>query len=138
MAEARAPKSLCLIKDSKESLLYALSCLEAFTVRTSKCHQETDTVLVRSTVPLRLLLIGFVGFWVNYICWANNTPPGQITPNEAFVFKRKKTKGEKKKKLHGNQKSVSCVRLLNNSDLNCSELLTLTLHCNVQNWRFRC
>lgn len=80
-------------------------------------------LLVRSTVPLRLLLIGF---WVSYIRWVNNTAPGQVTPNGALVFKREKTKGGGGK-LRGNRKSVSCVRLLNNSDFNGSELLTLTL-----------
>lgn len=93
-------------------------------------------LLVRSTVPLRLLLIGFVRFWVNYICWANNTAPGQITPGRALLLKREKTKGGKN--LRGNQKSVSCVHVLNNSALNCSELLTLALHCDVQDWRFQC
>lgn len=55
-------------------------------------------LLVRSTVPLRLLLIGFVGFWVKYICRANTAAPGQITPNGALAFKREKTKERKKKK----------------------------------------
>ena len=66
-------------------------------------------LLVRSTVPLRLLLIGYVGFWVNYICWANNTAPGQITPNGALVFKREKTKGEKKKAAWKSEEYVVCV-----------------------------
>lgn len=96
-------------------------------------------LLVRSTVPSRLLLLGFVGFWVNWICWANNTAPGQITANGALVFRGKEmNRGrEKKKKLRGNRKSVSCVCLLNNSDLNCCELLTLTLHRHAPRWRFR-
>lgn len=105
--EASTPKSLCLIKYSKESLLYALSCLGAFAARRFKCHRETDMLLVRSTVPLRLLLIGFIIFWVNYICWANNTAPRQITPNRALVFK----KGEKGKKTQNKPQNKSCVEM---------------------------
>lgn len=66
-------------------------------------------LLVRSTVPLRLLLIGFVGFWVNYICWANNTAPGQITLNGALMFKREKTKGKKKKAAGKLEECAVCV-----------------------------
>lgn len=71
-------------------------------------------LLVRSTVPLRLLLIGFVGFWVNYICWANNTAPGQITPNGALAFKGEKTKGRgggegKKKAAWKLEECVMCA-----------------------------
>lgn len=98
-------------------------------------------LLVRSTVPLRLLLLGFVGFWVNWICWANNTAPGQITPNGALVFRGEEMNGggggEKKKKSCVEIGRVSCVCLLNNSDLNCCELLTLTLRRHAPGWRFR-
>lgn len=48
-------------------------------------------LLVRSTVPLRLL-IGFVRFWANHICWANNAPPGQIALGRALLFEREKIK----------------------------------------------
>lgn len=67
-------------------------------------------LLVRSTVPSRLLLLGFVGFWVNWICWANNTAPGQITANGALVFRGKEmNRGREKKKKKAAWKSEECV-----------------------------
>lgn len=62
-------------------------------------------LLVRSTVPSRLLL-GFVRFWVNWICWANNTAPGQITANGALVFRGKEMNRGREKK-----KKKSCVEI---------------------------